>query len=85
MREVAPNRRAVVRVREDDEACEIRPDQQENARTIGGQRSIVAGWHKIGKVVKRSLLGTEIENLVCANQRVISGQAQAPWGGYPGV
>ena len=74
-----------MRFREDGEACEIRPDQQESARTIGDQRSILAGWHKMGKVVKRSVRGTEPEKMVCANERAISGQAEAPWGGYPGV
>ena len=39
----------------------------------------------MGKVVKLSLLGTEIVNSMCANRRAISGQAQAPWGVIWGV
>ena len=39
----------------------------------------------MGKVVKLSLLGTEIVNSVRANKRAISGQAQAPWGVIWGV
>jgi len=74
-----------VRLREDDEACEVRPDQQVNARTMEGQRSILAGWHKRGKVVKLSSQSTESEKMLCANQRAISGQAQAPWGATRGV
>ena len=39
----------------------------------------------MAKIVKRSLRGTESEKMVCANLRVFRDQAQALWGGYPGL
>jgi hypothetical protein len=46
----------------------------------GFQPSIGLKWHTMDKIVKGSLLDTELRNLVCANKSVVGDQAQVRFG-----
>jgi hypothetical protein len=62
---------------------QVKSDQQKNARTMEGQRSILAESHKLARIVKLSSLGTDAK-FWPAPMGGSSAVRRKPLGGYLG-